>query len=63
VIAISFHQRDRPSSYEQYDSWIKKALPSEEEVYMFGMAAVCWAIWKARNKTCFEKNQLKILKK
>jgi hypothetical protein len=25
AIAISFHQRDRPSSYEQYDSWIKKS--------------------------------------
>jgi hypothetical protein len=26
---------------------------------MCGIAAVCWAIWKARNKTCFEKIILK----
>lgn len=26
---------------------------------MLGLAAICWAIWKARNKTCFENIQIK----
>jgi hypothetical protein len=26
---------------------------------MLGVAAICWAIWKARNKTCFEKKRIK----
>ena len=27
--------------------------------YTFGLAAICWAIWKARNKACFEKKLIK----
>jgi hypothetical protein len=26
---------------------------------MFGLAAVCWSIWKIRNKACFEKIMIK----
>jgi hypothetical protein len=22
-------------------------------VYIIGVSAICWAMWKARNKTCF----------
>jgi hypothetical protein len=32
-----------------------KALLGGSEVYMLGLAAVCWTIWKARNGICFEK--------
>jgi hypothetical protein len=28
-------------------------------MYMLGLAAVCWAIWKARNRTCFDKKHIK----
>jgi hypothetical protein len=28
-------------------------------VYVLGLAAICWAIWKARNRTCFEKKPIK----
>jgi hypothetical protein len=27
--------------------------------HTFGLAAVCWAIWKARNRACFEKKYVK----
>lgn len=30
-------------------------------VYTFGLAAICWASWKCRNKTCFDKKKLKSL--
>jgi hypothetical protein len=39
--------------------WVKKALPGGEKVYIFGLTAICWAIWKARNKTCFNKKSIK----
>jgi hypothetical protein len=38
-------------------NWVAKALPVGEEVYMMAVAAVCWAIWKAQNWTCFEKKK------
>jgi hypothetical protein len=55
TLAICFNQSDRPSSYEHFFTWIKKALPGGERVYIVGLAAFCWAIWNARNKRCFEK--------
>jgi hypothetical protein len=30
-----------------------------DAVDMLGLAVICWAIWKARNKTCFDKIKLK----
>jgi hypothetical protein len=27
-------------------------------IYMLGLAAICWSIWKARNRTCFEKKHI-----
>jgi hypothetical protein len=59
VVALSIHQKYMPTSYEQSDPWIKKALPGGEVVHMFGLAAICWSIWKARNMACFEKKLIK----
>jgi hypothetical protein len=28
---------------------------------MLGLTAICWAIWKARNRLCFEKKTVKDL--
>jgi hypothetical protein len=28
-------------------------------MYMFGLAAVCWATWKIRNRICFDKIPLR----
>jgi hypothetical protein len=25
---------------------------------MFGLAVICWAVWKARNSVCFEKKHI-----
>jgi hypothetical protein len=58
-VAICFGQHDRPSSYEQFWPWVRKALPGGDQVFMLGMATICWAIWKARNKTCFEKKPIR----
>jgi hypothetical protein len=35
--------------------WIGRALPGGDKVFMLGLDAICWAIWKAKNKAYFEK--------
>ncbi|PAN21233.1 hypothetical protein PAHAL_3G451600 [Panicum hallii] len=44
---------------QQYRSWMSTWLPGGSPVYIFCLAAVCWAIWKRRNKACFENKKLK----
>jgi hypothetical protein len=58
LLAI-FNREPGPRNYDQYWIWIKSALPSREQVYMLGLAAICWVIWKPRNKTCSEKKPIK----
>jgi hypothetical protein len=58
VVAVCFQQRCRPQSWEQFECWIVQALPGGESFCMMGLVAVCWAIWKARNRTCFEKKPI-----
>jgi hypothetical protein len=55
VVAVCFQQQTRHVCYEQYWQWIKMSLLGGDSVYMLGVAAICWAIWMARNMTCFEK--------
>jgi hypothetical protein len=58
VVARCFQQNTRPLCYEQYWVWVKGALPGGEDVYMLGVASICWAIWKA-----LRRNALTILMK
>jgi hypothetical protein len=63
VIAVCFAQNSRPS-YVQYWRWINGALPGGEKFHMFGLAAICWAIWKCRNREfVLIRNPLRILVK
>jgi hypothetical protein len=55
VIAVCFGQTTRPNSYAQFWDWIRTALPGSDPMWMFGLAAICWATWKIRNRICFEK--------
>jgi hypothetical protein len=48
-----------PNSCDQYWEWAKKHSPGSTLEHTFGLAAVCWAIWKARNRACFEKKYVK----
>jgi hypothetical protein len=59
VLAICFQQNTRPSTYEQFWSWINMALLEGLQFHMLGLAAVCWACWKLRNRACFDKIILK----
>jgi hypothetical protein len=45
---------NRPSWFTQYFWWIAKILPLGFNLHIVGIAALCWAVWKTRNKACFE---------
>lgn len=55
IVGLGFGQTNIPGNLEQYKSWVRIWLPRGTPVYSFGLAAICWAIWKSRNRACFDK--------
>jgi hypothetical protein len=53
-VARSIGAPTRPGSFAQYFWWIPQFLPVSRNVQIAGVAAICWAIWKMRNRACFE---------
>jgi hypothetical protein len=45
---------DIPSSIDRCWLWFEKWLPGGKKFHTLGIVAICWAMWKARNKLCFE---------
>jgi hypothetical protein len=45
---------NRPTSFSQFFWWFPQFFPASRNVQIAGVAAICWAIWKLRNKACFE---------
>jgi len=43
-----------PTSLQQCWIWYDKWLPKGKKFHMWGVSAICWAIWKAINKICFD---------
>ena len=54
MIGQCFGANNTPRDCRQYKQWIRKWLPDGHNVYHFNFAAVCWAIWKCRNKAVFD---------
>lgn len=50
---------DIPGSLDQYWQWLNKWLPQGKKYHVLGVSAICWALWKARNKTCFDKKVIR----
>ncbi|KQJ81429.2 hypothetical protein BRADI_5g00665v3 [Brachypodium distachyon] len=44
----------RPACFAQYFGWISHHLPISRNLQVVGVAALCWALWKLRNRACFE---------
>lgn len=58
-VAACFGTNRIPGNLCQFWKWIKESLPGGEYVHCFGLAAIAWATWKARNKACFEHKLIK----
>ena len=45
----------RPCSFDQFWLWAKQFFSLSENFLYVGLAAICWAIWRMRNKIHFDK--------
>ncbi|KQK04674.2 hypothetical protein BRADI_2g15172v3 [Brachypodium distachyon] len=45
--------------FTQYFWWISRYLPINRNLQVVGVAAICWALWKLRNRACFEKKLIR----
>jgi hypothetical protein len=43
-----------PRNLSQCWAWCEQWLAQGRKFHTLGIASICWAIWKARNKLCFE---------
>ena len=49
----------RFGSFDQYfQYWVIQFLPISRNAQITCRAAICWAIWKLKNRACFEKKKL-----
>jgi hypothetical protein len=58
IIALCFRANTIPRSLDQFWVWIKSHFPHGEKVFLLGGEAICWAIWKTRNKACFDNKRI-----
>jgi hypothetical protein len=49
LIAQCIGATNVPSNVYQYWEWIKTWLPGGGMFHSFGLAAICWAVWKSGN--------------
>jgi hypothetical protein len=55
MVGMAVGAQNRPGSFARYFWWMPQHSTVSRNVQIAGLAAICWAIWKARNKACFEK--------
>lgn len=54
VVAICIGADNIPVSLNQCWAWCGRWLPHGKKFLLWGVSAICWAIWKARNRACFD---------
>jgi len=59
VVARCFGASNIPMNLQQCWLWCEKWLPFGEKYHPWGVAAICWAIWKSRNRAVFYKKLIK----
>ena len=59
MVSLAFGAHSRPSNFSQYFCWVAKLLPRRTNLHVVLVAALCWALWKLRNRACFD---LKLIK-
>lgn len=53
LVSIVIGADCRPS-FSQFWVWAAKYMPYHKKIFMVGLAAICWALWRTRNSICFE---------
>ena len=53
IVARCIGADNIPNSLSQFWRWCQLWIPVKPQLHAFLLAAVCWAIWKARNDACF----------
>jgi hypothetical protein len=59
IIAVCLDANNIPSSIDNCWLCCEKWLPGGKKFHTFGIVTICWAIWKTRNKMCFEGKVVK----
>ena len=54
IFGICLGANNTPHEVGHYRAWVNFWLPGAG-VHTLCFAAICWAIWKSRNKVCFDK--------
>ncbi|KQK14103.1 hypothetical protein BRADI_1g14325v3 [Brachypodium distachyon] len=49
----------RPSCFTHYFWWHATYTNIGRNCQVIGLAAICWAIWKLRDRACFEKKLIR----
>lgn len=57
VVAKCFGASNIPMNLQQCWLWCEKWLPFGEKYHPWGFSAICWAIWKSRNRAVFDKKK------
>jgi hypothetical protein len=59
LVAMVVGANCRPSNLNQFWVWCEKFFPANRNLHTVGLAAICWALWQARNLVCFEKKKIR----
>lgn len=59
VIAKCLNASNIPTNFQQCWLWCDKWFFFGEKYHAWGIAAICWAIWKCRNRAVFDKKLIK----
>jgi hypothetical protein len=59
TVAVAIGANDRPGNFTQFFNWFPRFVPASRNVQIAGLAAICWAIWKLRNRACFAMKLIK----
>lgn len=59
IVAKCIGADNVPRSIGQCWLWCEKWLSHGKQFHTIGIAVICWAIWKTRNKACFKGKLLK----
>lgn len=59
VVARCLGAINVPKNLQQCWKWCERWLPLGVEYHPWGISAICWAIWKCRNRAVFDKKLIK----